>query len=220
MEDDEMTTVNYEGESIPDKQIKAFRKILKGNWEETLAKNPKGDARGWNKALLEVTEGRKSTYKNGKRTFFYSWCGDWVSYHLWKTGCQHKCLNRVAVNDKWRPGHNLTMIQAWAGDPGWMPGFLKKMFAKDISAGTSWHPWDNKKDVCKDGYEPRTGDLVICPRKNGNHIEFFVSSKDKIITVSAGAQSGGVPLIRERDLGIEELVAIIDIDKLVCKEPF
>ena len=84
--------VNYEGENISEAQIKAFRKVLQANWEESLAKNPKGDEKGWNKALLEITEGRKSTYdpKTKKRTYFYSWCGDWVSYHLWKTGCRHK----------------------------------------------------------------------------------------------------------------------------------
>lgn len=213
--------VNYEGENISDKQIKAFRKILKANWEETLAKNPKGDAKGWNKALLEVTEGRKSEYdKAGQRTFFYSWCGDWVSYHLAKTGCRHKCLNRVEINEEWLSGHNLTLPMAWAGYDGWMPQKIKKKFERDISAGTSWHAWDNKKDVCKDGYEPQVGDLVLCPRKNGNHIEFFVSLKDKILTVSAGAQTGGVALIRERDLDIEELLGIINIDKLVCAEPF
>lgn len=215
-----MGTTNYEGVEISDKQVKAFRKILKLNWEETLAKKPRGYKDKWNKALLTVTEGRKSLYKNGKRTFFYSWCGDWVSYHLMKAGCLHKCLNRKAVNGKWQSGHNLTMIQAWAGDPGWMPKFLKKMFAKDPSAGTSWHAWDNKKDVCKDGYVPQIGDLVIGPRKNGNHIEFFVKLEDKILTVSAGAQSGGLALIRTRDLDLENLIAIIDVSKLAPSTPY
>lgn len=216
-----MSVINYEGVEVSDKQVRAFRKTLQRIWNETLAKNPKGTARSWNKALLDVTEGRKSEYdKSGKRTFFYSWCGDWVSYHLYQSGCLHKCLNREAVNGKWRSGHNLTMVQAWAGDPGWLPKFLKKMFEKDISAGTSWHAWDDKKDVCKDGYIPQVGDLVLCPRKNGNHIEFFVSLKDKILTVSAGAQSGGVALIRERDLGVENLVSIIDVSKLCPSTPY
>lgn len=212
--------LNYEGADIPDEQIEAFRKVLEGNWLETLAKEPKGTAQGWNDILLEITEGRRSTYKNGVRDFFYSWCGDWVTYHLMKTGCRHKCLNREEINGKWRPGHNLTLLRAWAGDPGWLPGWIKEMFEDDPSAGDSWHEWDNVADQCKDGYAPRTGDLVICPRKNGDHIEFFVQLEDKILTVSAGAQTGGTALVRERDLDIEELIGIIDIARLVCKEPF
>lgn len=215
---------NYEGVEISDKQVQAFRKALKSNWEETLAKNPKGTAAGWNKALLEITEGRRSTYDSkGNRTFFYSWCGDWVSYHLWKAGCLHKCLNREAVNGKWRSGHNLTMPMAWAGYDGWLPKSISNLFKNDPSAGKSWHPWDNKKDVCKDGYEPQVGDLVICPRKNGNHIEFWLDYKRKdnaIVVVSAGAQSGGVACIRERDLDIEELIGIIDVSRLAPSTPY
>jgi hypothetical protein len=213
--------VNYEGADISEEQIQAFRDVLKGNWEESLAKHPMGTAQGWNEALLEITEGRKSQYdKSGKRTFFYSWCGDWVSYHLWKTGCRHKCLNREAINGKWEPGMNLTFLTAWAGDHRWLPKAVKERYSDDPSSGSSWHPWDNTKDACEDGYEPRLGDLVICPRKNGDHIEFWAGREDKIIKVSAGAQAGGVALLRTRDLDIEELVAIVDIDKLVCKEPF
>ena len=82
-----MGIINYEGIEISDKQVKAFRKVLKQNWDDTLKKKPKQ----WNKCLLEVTENRQSTYdeKTGKRKFFYSWCGDWVSYHLMKAGCRH-----------------------------------------------------------------------------------------------------------------------------------
>lgn len=214
-----MGVVNYEGVEIPDKQVKAFRKAVKTCWDETLVKKPKQ----WNKCLLKITEGRKSQYKNGKRTFFYSWCGDWVSSTLYEAGCRHKCLNRVEVNGKWRSGHNLTMPMAWAGYKGWLPKFLKKMFANDPSAGQSWHEWDNKKDVCKDGYVPQVGDLVICPRKNGNHIEFWVgfNKKDnKLLVVSAGAQAGGIAKIRERDLDIENLVGVIDISGLAPSSPY
>ena len=143
-----------------------------------------------------------------------------MSYHLWKAGCVHKCLNREAVNGSWKPGHNLTMLQAWAGDRGWLPKWLKNRFKNDASAGDSWHTWDNVKDCCADGYVPSVGDLVLCPRKNGNHIEFFISLKDKILTVSAGAQAGGIAKIRTRDLDLEELVAIIDVSKLAPSEPY
>lgn len=212
--------INFEGENISAAQVRAFRKMLRLNWEETLAKKPRGYKDKWNKALLAVTEGRRSRYKNGKRTHFHSWCGDWVTYILECAGCRHKCLNRISVRGKWKPGHNLTMLQAWAGDPGWLPKWLKKMFARDLTAGTSWHAWDNKKDVCKDGYTPQVGDLVLCPRKNGNHIEFFVRLEDKILTVCAGAQSGGIACIRTRDLDTEELVAIIDVSALAPSTPY
>ncbi len=61
---------------------------------------------------------------------------------------------------------------------------------------------------------------MLCPRKNGDHIEFFISLKDKILTVSAGAQSGGIALIRERDLDIEKLVGVIDVSKLCPRSPY
>lgn len=214
-------TVNYEGIEVSDKQIAAFRKVLKGLWEETLEKSPKGTVKGWNKALLEVTEGRKSLYKNGKRTFFYSWCGDWASYHLYRAGCLCKCLNREATRGKWMSGMNLTLPRVWAGDSKtrrWASKEVKKEFP--ASGVEAWHAWDNNWDVCEDGYEPQLGDLVLCPRKNGDHIEFFVSLKDKILTVSAGAQQGGVALIRERDLDIESLVGVIDVSKLCPSTPY
>jgi hypothetical protein len=209
---------NYEGKEISDKQVKAFRKVLKANWDETLAKNPKE----WDKTILEVTEGRKSLYKNGKRTFFYSWCGDWASYHLYKSGCLAKCLNRESNRGKgkWIPGYNLTLPRVWAGDPlsrRWAKKSVKNMFPKGAGA---WHPWDDDADVCKDGYEPQLGDLVILPRKNGGHIEFWVNRKDKILTVSAGAQAGGVATIRTRDLDIEHVVGIIDVSKLAPSQPY
>lgn len=216
-----MSVVNYEGIEIPNKQIKAFRKILQLNWEETLAKNPRGTSKGWNKPLLEVTEGRRSFYKNGKRTFFYSWCGDWVSYHLYKAGCLHTCLNRENTRGKWLSGMNLTLPRVWAGDSRtrrWAPKSVKKEFP--ASGVDAWHPWDNVLDMCADAYEPQLGDLVLCPRKNGDHIEFWVDRKDQILTVSAGAQTGGMALIRERDLDVENLVGIIDVSKLCPSAPF
>jgi len=216
-----MIVTNYEGVEIPNKQIAAFRKVLRGNWEETLEKNPRGTARGWNGALLTVTEGRRSHYKNGKRLFFYSWCGDWVSYHLWKAGCLHTCLNRDATRGTWAPGVNLTLPRVWAGDSKTRRWASKSIKAEFPASGVAaWHAWDNVLDVCADGYVPQLGDLVLCPRKNGDHIEFFVSLKGKILTVSAGAQSGGVALIRERDLDIEPLVGVIDVSKLCPSSPY
>lgn len=211
---------NYEGIEISDKQVRAFRRVLKLNWEETLARGVRGKGPKWSKALLDVTEGRRSLYKNGKRTHFHSWCGDWTSYNLERAGCLHKCLNRESINGKWISQHNLTIPMAWSGYNGWLPKKIKRMFANDPSAGDSWHWWDNKKDQCKDGYVPQLGDLVLCPRKNGDHIEFFISLKDKILTVSAGAQIGGTALIRDRDLDIEELRGIINVAKLAPSSPY
>ncbi|KKL62625.1 hypothetical protein LCGC14_2183290, partial [marine sediment metagenome] len=84
----------------------------------------------------------------------------------------------------------------------------------------AWHVWYNTLDACGDGYTPQLGDLVFCPRKEGDHIEFFVSLKGKILTVSAGAQSGGVALIRERDLDIEPIIGVIDVSKLCPSSPY
>jgi hypothetical protein len=169
--------LNFESVSVPDKQIKAFRRVLRDLWEETLEKKK---PREWNAALLRVTEGRKSRYdpKTKERTFFYSWCGDWVTYHLERAGCLHTCLNRATLHGKWHPGKNLSLLRVWAGDKqaaSWSPKYVKDLFKNDPSAGDAWHPWDDKKDACKDGYEPQLGDLVLTPRKNGDHIEFWVS---------------------------------------------
>jgi hypothetical protein len=133
-----MPLLNFESVPVPDKQIKAFRRVLRDLWEETLEKKK---PREWNAALLRVTEGRQS-------------------------------------HGKWHPGKNLSLLRVWAGDKqaaSWSPKYVKDLFKNDPSAGDAWHPWDDKKDACKDGYEPQLGDLVLTPRKNGDHIEFWVS---------------------------------------------
>lgn len=213
-----MPTTNYEDIQISNKQVRVFREVLQACWNETLHYSPKE----WNTTLLKVTEKRRSRYKGKKRVFFYSWCGDWVTYHLMKAGCRSRSLNRVEINGKWRPGQNLNMLRIWAGDTKtrrWVPKWMKEMFPSARGA-EAWHPWDNKKDCCSDAYVPKVGDLVICPRKNGDHIEFFVKLSGAVMTVSAGAQLGGIAMIRERDLGIESLVGIVDISKLACSSPY
>ena len=122
----------------------------------------------------------------------------------------------------------MSLLRAWAGEPATLNirPKLKQRFKDDPSSGAvrggpkSWHPWDNKRDVCKDGYEPVLGDLIICPRKNGDHIEFWIKRKGDLVTVSAGAQVGGVAQIRERDVNVSSFLGIIDISGLVTSEPF
>jgi hypothetical protein len=146
-----------------------------------------------------------------------------VTYHLERAGCLHTCLNRATLHGKWHPGKNLSLLRVWAGDKqaaSWSPKYVKDLFKNDPSAGDAWHPWDDKKDACKDGYEPELGDLVLTPRKNGDHIEFWVSRKDKILTVSAGAQTGGVAAIRTRDLDLASVLGIIDVSRLTPSTPY
>jgi hypothetical protein len=217
-----MPLLNFESISISDRQVTVFRRVLRDLWEETLEKKK---PREWNAALLRVTEGRQSRYdpKTKHRTFFYSWCGDWVTYHLERAGCLHKCLNRESIHGKWHPGKNLSLLRVWAGDTqtaSWSPKYVKALFENDASAGDAWHPWDDKADACKDGYEPQLGDLVLTPRKNGDHIEFWVSRKDKILTVSAGAQTGGVAAVRTRDLDLASVLGIIDVSRLAPSTPY
>lgn len=54
---------------------------------------------------------------NGKCA--YEWCGDYVTYVLFVSGVvDGKMLNRQAINGKWFPGQNLTMIEKWSRDNG------------------------------------------------------------------------------------------------------
>jgi hypothetical protein len=219
--------VNYENQELPPEQVTAFRRVLESIWLETLGLP--GGIHEWNPNLMRVTEGRR-TIKNpdGTTKVFYSWCGDWVTYHLERAGCLHgPALNRQSLNGRWVPGMNLTFLRAWAGEPALRHNAeLTRRFQEDPSSGfgpnrsVSFHAWDNQADVCVDGYSPVLGDLVICARKNGDHIEFFVKSDGSILTVSAGAQAGGTAMIRQRSVDTNELVGIIDISGLVTKEPF
>jgi hypothetical protein len=212
---------NFEGEEVPARQVKAFRDVVFGICEESIERGVKE----WNRVLLKITEDRKSRYdkQTGKRTFFYSWCGDWVTYHLWQAGCLHRCLNRLSVHGKWHPGKNLSLLRAWGGDEATgrsSPKYVRAMFQGDESAGNSWHEWDNKQDRCADGYAPRLADLLVTPRKNGDHIEFWISRKDKSITVCAGAQVGGVAKLRTRDLDMQKVLGVIDVSRLAPSNPF
>jgi hypothetical protein len=219
--------VNYENKEVGPEQVQAFRQVLESVWLETLARP--GGIREWNQNLMAVTEGRR-TIKNpdGSMRVFYSWCGDWVTYHLERAGCRHApALNRESLNGKWVPGMNLTFLRAWAGEPAFAQrSELTARFRDDPSSGfgpsrsVSFHAWDNQTDVCKDGYAPALGDLVITPRKNGDHIEFFVKRTGSILVVCAGAQLGGTALIRERSVDTNELSGIIDISGLASAEPF
>lgn len=215
-----MTLRNFEGQQVPECQVNAFRDVVLGICEESLERGVKE----WNRVLLKITEGRKSRYdKTGKRSFFYSWCGDWVTCHLWQAGCLHRCLNRTSVHGKWHPGRNPTLLRVWAGDKAtrrFSPKYVRDMFQGDESAGDSWHAWDNKQDRCVDGYAPRLADLLVTPRKNGDHIEFWISRQDKIITVCAGAQAGGVAKMRPRDLDTQEVLGVIDVSRLAPSSPF
>jgi hypothetical protein len=219
--------VNYENKTLPPEQVTAFREVLQSVWNESLALP--GGIREWNANLMKVTEGRRTINNpDGSTKVFYSWCGDWVTYHLERAGCRHgPALNRQSLNGRWVPGMNLTYLRAWAGEPALRHrADLTGRFENDPSSGygperaVSWHAWDNGSDVCVDGYAPALGDLVITPRKNGDHIEFFVSRAGSLLTVSAGAQLGGTALIRERSVDTNELSGIIDITGLVTAEPF
>jgi hypothetical protein len=219
--------LNYEGKQISDQQVEAFRSVLESNWLETLARP--GGIREWNSNLLAVTESRR-TIKNpdGTTKLFYSWCGDWVTYHLERAGCLHgRALNRKSLNGGWAPGMNLNWLRAWAGEALFKrDGVLVERFEDDVSSGlnsrgpASFHPWDNELDVCTDGYVPALGDLLILPRKNGDHIEFFIKREGSIVTVCAGAQVAGTALVTQRNLNTTELVGVIDISGLVTSEPF
>ena len=219
--------LNYENKEVPPEQVQAFRQVLESVWLETLARP--GGIREWNQNLLAVTEGRRTIMNpDGSMRVFYSWCGDWVTYHLERAGCLHGlALNRESRNGKWTPGMNLTYLRAWAGEPALSHNSAHTArFRDDPSSGfgpsrrVSWHAWDNQADVCRDGYSPLLGDLVITPRKNGDHIEFFVKRTGNILNVCAGAQLGGTALIRERSVDTNELSGIIDISGLVTAEPF
>ena len=219
--------VNYENKTLPPEQVTAFRDVLQSVWQETLALP--GGIKEWNANLMKVTEGRRTINNpDGSTKVFYSWCGDWVTYHLERAGCRHGlALNRQSLNGRWTPGMNLTYLRAWAGERALRHrADLTDRFENDPSSGfgpsgtVSWHAWDNGADVCIDGYEPVLGDLVITPRKNGDHIEFFVKRSGSLLTVSAGAQLGGTALLRERSVDTNELAGIIDITGLVTSEPF
>ncbi len=219
--------VNYENKTVSPEQVAAFREVLQSVWNETLALP--GGIKEWNANLMKVTEGRRTiSNPDGSTKVFYSWCGDWVSYHLERAGCRHGlALNRQSLNGRWAPGMNLTYLRVWAGDPSLRHrGDLTDRFENDRSSGfgpervVSWHAWDNGADVCADGYSPVLGDLVITPRKNGDHIEFFVKRAGNLLTVSAGAQLGGTAMIRERSVDTNELSGIIDISGLATAESF
>jgi len=206
--------LNYQGNEVSELEISLFRSFLRKCWLESLQK----EIAEWSPDLLEITEGRHTTIVSDGSTLFYSWCGDWVTYHLEKAGCLNPhALNRISVRGCWIAGYNLTLIRAWAGDPRALRNPVHDLIKDDPSALQSWHEWDNVQDVCSDGYVPQRGDLLVLPRKNGDHIEFFdcfEEDRPKIAWVSAGAQLGGTALYRERNLDKEEIIGVIDISRL------
>lgn len=214
---------NYNGLEVSDEDISNFRKRIKDSYENYLNLIVKE----WNTTLLEITENRKSLFTNGVRTLFYSWCGDWVTKNIKNGGCSHGlALNRQELNNgKWIPGVNLTMMQAWAGDKGaLLDPNLKHRFDNDPSAGKSWHPWDEQKDVCIDGYEPQLCDVIFTNRKGGGHTEFWVSRDGHMLTVSAGAQYepslGICAAMRTKDLATTDMRGIMDISALCSDNPY
>jgi hypothetical protein len=70
-----------------------------------------------------ITEGRWKTSPGGVK---YAWCGDLVTYVLMRAGFK-RGLNRVALNGRWKPGENITMLQGLTGTH------------KDFNAA---QPWD------------------------------------------------------------------------------
>jgi hypothetical protein len=135
--------------------------------------------------------------------------------------------NRASLNGKWTPQMNLTWLRCWAGEPALQKRTsLRARFRDDPSWGGAssnakhWHLWDNKRNACKDGYQPQLADLVLSPRKNGDHIEFFVKRHQNLLTVSAGAQVGGTARIRQRDLQTTQILGIIDVSALAPAEEY
>ncbi|HEX2878095.1 MAG TPA: hypothetical protein VHO25_01035 [Polyangiaceae bacterium] len=221
------TVTNYEGKPLQAEQVEAFRNAVESEWIETLA--APGGIREWNKTLLAITEGRRTLKnKDGTTKVFYSWCGDWVTHHLELAGCFHGlALNRASLNGKWVPQMNLTWLRTWAGEPALQKrASPRARFKNDPSWGGAsskamhWHPWDNKQNACKDGYEPQIADLILSPRKNGDHIEFVVKRHGDLLTVSAGAQVGGTARIRQRDLRTSQILGIIDVSALAPAEEY
>jgi hypothetical protein len=111
---------------------------------------------------------------------FYSWCGDFVSWVFWKAWVLRgkpedkvkkaelgSFLNREALNGAWRPGENLSMVEAYA----------KGLTLVELKAGAAvkahggllvWHKPG-------DGYVPKPGDIFMANRAGGGHISIVAS---------------------------------------------
>jgi hypothetical protein len=214
--------INYEGLPLTEWDVYAFRAGIYWGTKGSLLL-PDG-IKEWNANLLNITENRKSTYKNGKLTFFYSWCGDWVTYHLARAGSQHGlALNRIESNGTWTPEMNLTWLRAWAGEPyQWTLSATKKRFKNDPSARKSWHAWSAAKAGPSDGYVPQAGDLIVIKRAGGDHIEHFLEQVPGTTNMidSAGAQAGGVAMEVTRNMKSKDIIAVIDVSRLAPSTGF
>lgn len=112
---------------------------------------------------------------------FHSWCGDFVTWVFWKAWVLRgmpedkisreelgKFLNREAINGRWQPGENLSMVEAYAkGLP--LEVFKKNPGARGTPSGLLvWHEPG-------DGYVPQPGDIFMANRESGGHISIVAS---------------------------------------------
>ncbi len=129
---------------------------------------------------------KKSGTCDKAHNFFYSWCGDYVSWVYWKAfvlktdeGAAMKVdkatlgsfLNREALNGSWTEGMNLNMVEAYAR--GVTVEALKK---SQYTPATPPDPnrllvWHNPKD----GFLPQKGDIYLLARDGGGHIGIIYS---------------------------------------------
>ncbi|MFT3775647.1 MAG: hypothetical protein QM820_60645 [Minicystis sp.] len=95
--------------------------------------------------------------------YFYSWCGDYVSWVFWKAWIMKqekgltvavgkpdlgKIFNREALNGTWVEGENLNKIESYAKGGGPL---------------LTWHD-------PKDGFMPQRGDIYFLNRAGGGHV--------------------------------------------------
>lgn len=118
---------------------------------------------------------------NQKLNDFHSWCGDFVTWVLWKAWVLRgrpedkipsaelgQFLNREALNGAWNPGESLNMVEAYAKGLS-LEAFRQNQNAKGTPTGLLvWHPPG-------DGYAPRPGDIFMANRKSGGHISTVAS---------------------------------------------
>jgi hypothetical protein len=100
------------------------------------------------KYVADATEGRIAPG--------YGWCGDSATDGLYYAGSRSPALNRIAVNKRWRPAENITMLCEAAGTKYWSA------------------PWT----------KIRLADFIVQPRKDGDHIGLFLCSSNRAFALT------------------------------------
>lgn len=136
--------------------------------------------------LERITESRCHERPGGKQ---YAWCGDFATYCLMCCGCHDGgALNRVALNGKWKPGQNISMLVAWA-----------KGYQQFVDFG-----------------DAEAGDIVIFANNTGDHICFLeqpVTSSGAYTTIDGN--SGNIVARNSRQRGNKPIRCCISTGMLL-----